>query len=77
VPRLVLCFPLIMFLGTILQDIILEVFRSSPSSRIWYPLDLVTFLGFFNPLIGGPIVVKLELKSSVFIGGYLVLEASI
>jgi hypothetical protein len=77
VPLLVLRFPLIMFLGTTLWDIILEVSRSLPSSRIWYPLDLVTFLGFFNPLMGGPIVVKLELELSVFVGGYLVLEALI
>ena len=34
----------------------------------------MTFLGFFNPLIGGPIVVKLELELSVIIGGYLILE---
>jgi hypothetical protein len=40
-------------------------------------LDLVTFLGFFNPLIGRSIIIKLELELSVFIGGYLVLEALI
>jgi hypothetical protein len=37
-------------------------------------LDLITFLGFFNPLINRPIVVKLVLKLSVVIGGYLILE---
>jgi hypothetical protein len=37
----------------------------------------MTFLGFFNPLIGGPVVIKLELELSVFVGGYLVLEALI
>jgi hypothetical protein len=56
---------------------ILEVSRSSPSSRIWYPLDLVTFLGFFNPSMGGPIVVELVLKSSVVVGGYSISETSI
>jgi hypothetical protein len=66
-----------MFPGTTSRDIILEVSRSSPSSRIWYPLDLVTFLGFFNPSMGGPVVVELELESSVFVGGYPVLEALI
>jgi hypothetical protein len=55
----------------------LEVSRSLPFSKIWYPLDLMTFLGFFNPLIGGPVVIKLELELSVFVGGYLVLEALI
>ena len=76
-PLLVLRFPPIIFLGTISQDIILEISRSLPSSRIWYPLDLVTFLGFFNPLMGGPIVVKLELELSVVIGGYSISETSI
>jgi hypothetical protein len=32
---------------------------------MWYPLDLVTFLGFFSPLISGPIVVELEPKSRI------------
>jgi hypothetical protein len=37
----------------------------------------VTFLGFFNPLISGPIVVKQVLKSSVVINGYFISETLI
>ena len=71
-PRFILRFLLIIFLKTTFYNILLKVLSSSLSFKIWYPFNLIIFLGFFNLLISRLIVAKLVLKSRVIIIVFLV-----